>query len=399
VAQFICVPLYTPDSTSGEVVTGYDLQSTTCVTGNPDLLNGASWAEVSGSPFVSNVNIFDPNGLSATTWYQVRPVRQVTLNSQVYTLDTPWSKPFQATTTLYDSVFTLGLLPTLRFTLLKDQGISAVNGTVLTETMGAGNGLWVFDGATTRYQLQYVINDDPIKVLDGFYTMIYTASGGSQRVMVPYQDYQVDTRAGTVTFATPPGVNDYARFEFRQVDMVNDDLLLALADAVSSASSYGLGGYQLSQRYNLNTMNVALKNPDAGEIICKIAVHRMHEGLVQNRLRAMTAWHDGSIQADPMPNRDLEFVVGMLDVTEQSIRRDINTYIRQTTAPRHRGEFEIFWDLSQLTPLTSGMFRSMPGGAYGTIGSGLGSPIFPWYLAWLLFAVWSVASVVHGTVV
>lgn len=372
-----CVPQFLPD-VADETVVGYNVQSSPPVAGVP--MPSGTWANVTGSPFTSNVNILDPTGTSST-YYRVQPVRQVIAGGTTYTLDTPWSRPFLASDSVYDMIFTRALLPALRFTYLGDMGVSQTNGTVLTETTGAGNGLWVFDGKTTRFNLQYVMNDDPIKVLDGSYTMTYIPSGQAQKTMVADVDYSVDARSGTVTFATAPAAGDYARFDFRRVDFVNSDLLIALTSAVNTLSSFGKSGYQTNQQYNLITMNQALEAPDLGEIVCKVAIFQMREGLTESALRSSTAWRDGASSVDPYPSRGLEFLVQKLQVTEQEIQRAISAYNKTRTQPRGRGEMEVFWDLTQLTPLIGGMWKGLPGAMYGgSMGAGVGGPFFPWYI-------------------
>jgi hypothetical protein len=315
------------------------------------------------------------------TWYQVKPLRTLSVGGTTYQIDTPWSKPFQSSTPLYDVFFTRLLLPTLRFTYLGDQGTGQTNGTNLEETTGSGMGQWVFDGTTTRFLLQYVMNDDPVRVLDDIYTMTYSAGGpGNNVIMTPYVDYIVDTRNGVVEFAVPPNPGDYMRFDFRRTDFVNSDLLIGLMSAINSASSYGLNGYQINQSANLNSINKPIALPDLAEIFCKIAIIRMREGQTEQAMRSTAAWRDGSSSVDPFPSRALDFLIQKTDLNETHIRREINTYLRSNVLPKARGEFDIFWDLTQLTPLTSGMFGNMPGGSYGTLGAGLGQPFSPWYI-------------------
>jgi hypothetical protein len=376
-AQIFSVPVYVPDPTSGEVVTGYDVQVGTQVSGSPFITN---WTEVEGSPFSSNLNIIDPSGTVAS-WYQVKPIRTLPYANSTVTIDTPWSKPFQASTPLYDAVFTRLLLPTARFTYLGDQGISQTNGTNLMETTGAGAGQWLFDGTKTLFNLQYVMNDDPIKLLDDAYNLVYTqASSGTTRVMVPYVDYIVDVRAGTIQFAVAPVAGDYARFQFLMTDFVNDDLLQMLVTGVNALSQYGLNGYQVNTSYNLQSINKPLQYADLAEIVVKVGVLRLREGLTERAMRSTTAWREGSASMDPFPSRALQFLVDKTDLNDTHVRKEINTFIRGTTLPLGRGEFDIFWDLTQLTPLTSGMFHQMPGGAFGSVSSGLGAPVFPWYV-------------------
>lgn len=377
-AQFLNIPAYIADPSTGEAVTGYEVQSSAPVAGQ-SIFSGV-WSAVTGSPFASNIAIFDPSGVAATQ-YRVRPVRQVTVASVVYTLDSPWSRPFTVGTPLYDAYITRALLPMLRFQYLNDAGISQTNSTSLTDTTGSGNGVWAFDGTTKRFQLQYVMNDDPIRVLDGIYTMTYIASGQSTlTTMLPDVDYSIDVRAGSITFKTAPAIGDYARFDFRRTDFVNEDLLLGLTSGVNILSGFGLSGYAMSSQGQLYGLNKAVANPDLNDIICKSAIFAMREGQAESALRSSMAWRDGGASVDQDTGRTLEFLVGKLDVTEKSLRRQINGYIRTVTQPKARGEFEMFWDLTQLAPLTPGMFSQMPYGAYGSISASYGVPMSPWYI-------------------
>lgn len=373
------VPQYVPDSVSGETIVGYQVQSLAPVAGLPQTLG--TWQDVNNAtPFASNVNIFDPAG-TANTSYRVKPVRQVTYNGTQYTIDTPWSKPFQATTPLYDPVFTRFLLPAMRFTYLKDEGVLQTVGTQLLETQGAGDGLWVFDGKTTRFILQYVMNDDPVTVMDTVYKLVYRDSNGAKQ-MTPNQDFIVDERAGVVEFASPPAANDYARFEFRKADFVNDDLLQALANAVNSLSTFGKNGYCTTTTQNLVQLNKSMESPDLGNLFCMIAMYLMRHGLSEQALRSATAWRDGGESVDPFGSRGLDAIVQKLSVTEDMVRRAVNNYLRVTVMPQGYGEFETFWNLVDMTPPVSGMFRSLFSGVGGTGQgmAGLGIPFYGWWI-------------------
>ena len=372
-AMFFSVPAYVPDITSGEQIVGYNVESLAPVAGVPQ--NMGSWATVSGSPFASNVNIFDPNG-TAYTKYRVQPIRQVVVNSTPYTIDTPWSRPILPTDTVYDPVFTRALMPSLRFTYLQDVGIAQANGTDIQETIGAGNGLWVFDGSTTRFPLQYVMNDDPVKILENVYTMTFK-TGGEDGTPVQKQanvDYWVDERAGWVEFATAPASTDYARLDFRRVDFLNQDLYIALCSAVNTLSTFGLNGYQVNSTQNLQTINSNIESPDLAEIICHTAIYVMREGMTELALRSSANWRDGSDASDPFPDRDLQFIVEKLSIGEQALQRKVGNYIRGTRPPTGYGEFEVFWNVTELTPLVSGMFGQVaPGYGWST---GLGVPFY-----------------------
>lgn len=376
-AVIFSLPEYVPDPFSGEVVTGYQVQSSSVV-GSPALvLPSGSFSDIAGSPFVSNLNIVDPSG-TVQTFYRIRPLRQITVGMSTYTLDSPWSKPIQYNTPLYDAIFTRALLPTMRFTYLGDQGVSQTNGTVLQETTGAGQGQWVFDGTTTRFNLQYVMNDDPIRVLDDAYRLIVTPHSGSPTLMQPNVDYAVDTRAGVLEFATAPASNTYARFEYLRTDFVNCDLLQTITTAVNALSQYGINGYQVVTSNNLQKLNRPLLYPDLVEIIAKVGIVRLREGLTEAAMRGTTAWRDGNSSVDPYPSRALEFLVQKTDLNDAHIRKEINTFIRGTTSPIGRGEYDVFFDCTQLTPLTSGMFVAIPG-LYGAVGAGIGQGLVPFY--------------------
>ena len=376
-ANIFSVPQYVPDATSGEVITGYEVQAGTPVPGSSF---ATGFVAIASSPSVSNRNIVDPTG-TLNTLYRVRPVRTVMFNSTLYTLDTAWSRPFKATTPLYDAIFTRLLLPTIRFTYIGDNGVAQTNSTILEETTGSGNGQFLFDGVNKHFNLQYVMNDDPIRLLDDIYSLVYTPKiTGVATTLVPYVDYVVDARAGYIEFAMPPLPGDYARFEFRKTDFVNDDLLTMLVSGVNALSQYGLNGYQVDTSYNLLAINKPFKTPDLAEIVAKVSVLRLREGLTEAAMRSTTAWRDGNASMDPFPSRALQFLVDKTELNDKHIRREINTYIRGTTLPKGRGEFDIFWDMTQLTPLTGGMFHNMPAGAFGQVSNGIGSPAFPWYV-------------------
>lgn len=372
------VPQYIPDSVSGETVTGYQVQSLAPVAGLPQTYG--AWQDVNlAAPYASNLNIFDPAG-TALHSYRVKPVRQVTYKGTVYTIDTPWSRPFQYDTPLYDPVFTRVLLPALRFTYLKDEGTIQTNGSVLQETQGAGDGVWDFDGVKTRFPLQYVMNDDPVLVLDNLYSMNYTSKGsGSPVQMLPDVDYSVHARSGTVEFAKSPAIGDYARFEFRTADFVNDDLLQALSSGVNALSTFGKNGYCTTKTQNLVQLNRPLESPDLGELFCQISIYLMRHGLSEQALRNATTWRDGGESSSPFGSRGLDAIVQKLSVTEEMVHRAVNTYLRATVAPQGYGEFETFWNMTDYTPLVSGMFKSLfPGFGMGVAGMGI--PYYGWWL-------------------
>jgi hypothetical protein len=376
VAIYFSVPAYIPDVTSGEVITGYNVQSLAPVAGNPQYIG--TWETVSGSPFSSNINIFDPNGTSNTV-YQIQPIRQVVYNNETYTIDTPWSRPILPTDQVYDAAFTRALMPSLRFTYLNDQGTSQSNGTEIQENIGAGNGLWIPNGDQTRFPLQYVMNDDPIRILENVNMMTYIPNGTDSPVQkVQNTDYWINERSGWVEFAEAPAVGDYIRLDFRRVDFLNQDLYLALTSAINTLSTFGLNGYQINQTQNLLSLNQPIESPDLAEIICHTAIYLMREGLTEAALRSSMTWRDGGESADPFPSRGLQFIVGKLQISEDSLKRKIGNYIRVTRGPQIYGEYETFWNLTELTPLTSGMFGQMAPG-YGW-ASGLG---VPFYGAWM----------------
>jgi len=373
VAVLFSLPTYVPDPTSIEVVTGYEVQSSSAAAGTYPCTG--SWSPITGSPFTSPNNIVDTaGGATSQTWYRARPVRQA--NSA--TLDTPWSKPFLPNDVLFDFRITKFVLPQLRFVYLHDEGKPQSNGTVLTDTTGAGNGLWVPDGNTTRFPLQWVINDDPIRVLDLIYNMTWTRSGVAQSAVAD-QDYSVDVRNGVVIFKTAPLAGDYLRFDFRMVDFVNDDLLLVIKAGVNGLSHFGINGYQFNTENNLYSLNKSFPNPDLAEIVCKVGVWMMREGMTEYGLRSSFAWRDGGVNVDPYPSRALEFLVQKLQVSEKSIRNQANAWIRGNTRPRVRGDFDVQFDMSQMTPVTRGMFSSFSAyfGVAGAAGMGF---TYPWWV-------------------
>jgi hypothetical protein len=101
----------------------------------------------------------------------------------------------------------------------------------------------------------------------------------------------------------------------------------------------------------------------------------MREGLTELAMRSTTAWRDGGVSVDPFPSRALQFLVDKTDLNDNHIRKEINTFIRGTTAPRSRGEFDVFFDMSQMTPMPSGMFNKI-----GGLAPGMGIPFMPWYI-------------------
>lgn len=375
-AVIFSVPQYIPDAQTSEVVTGYNVQSLTPSNGAPTLLG--TWNTITGSPFASNLGILDVNG-TVNTMYRVQPIRQVTINSTTYTLDTPWSRPFLPTQTLYDGYVTRFLLPAMRFTYLHDEGVSQSNGTNNLEVTGAGQGTWAPDGEQTRFPVQYVIDDDPVKILDyPSFNMTYLTGGTTAKTMTVDVDYTVDLRNGVVTFALPPAADDYIRFDFRRCDFVNDDLLQALNGGVNSLSHFGLNGFQFNSNYNLQVLNTAIPNPDLGEIISRVAVWNMRGGQTEAALRNTMAWRDGGASADPAPSRALEFLVQSGVEQEKQIRRQVNSLIRLTTLPIGRGEFDMQFDMTQYTPIGASMFQQLSyAGGYGV---GNTSSFYSWWL-------------------
>jgi hypothetical protein len=288
--------------------------------------------------------------------YRARPVLQVTQGVTVYTLDIPFSEPFIASDPLFDWSLTCQLLPILRSTYLSDTGVPQTNGTEVMENTGPGQGLWTPDGIATRFKLQYVENDDPIRVLENWYKLTWTDNSGTPKSAVAGVDYSVDTENATVEFVTPPLQDDYLRFDFRQCTFNNRFLLTGLQSAVASLSSYGVNGYQIHQSNNLNFLKKPLANPDLADIVCKIAVRNIREGLTEAALRANSSWRDGGASYDPEPSRALQFQVQKLDLSDRIIRQLCNGWIRSNTAMLSRGDFDLMFDMSQMSPVSQSMF-------------------------------------------
>lgn len=375
----ISIPAYLPDSTAGITVAGYQVQGSSA-SGASGIPTG--WTDLPGSPFTSNLNILDTSDdASVTKLYRAKPVLQVTSNSTVYTLDAPWSRAFLPTETLYDATFSAQLIPILRATYLADSGTPQTNGTKMLEATGPGQGVWTPDGATNRFSLQYVENDDPVRVLDSWYKLTWTDNTGTPKSAVPDQDYRVDIYNGVVEFATFPDATDYLRFDFRKCDFVNADLYASLQSAIAALSQYGINGYQLNQSNNLLTMNKPLANPDLGDLVCKIAVRNIRDGLTELALRHDAGWRDGSNQYDPQPNRNLQFTVQKLDLSDSLIRMLANGWIRSNTAIRARGDFDAMFDMSAMSPVTLGMFQQFSAFSGWGVGFGMGTGFWnPWYL-------------------
>ena len=375
-ASLFSIPKYAPDPTSSEVVVGYEVQASVPVTGMA-MFTGV-WVPLTGSPFASNSNIVDITGTSVTQ-YRARPIRQVTVSNVVYTLDTPFSRPFFADTPLYDAQMTAILLPMLRFTYLNDVGTNQTNGTMINEATGPGQGLWTPNGIQKRFQLQYISNDDPIHVMDSLFRLIRVPKGSSQVSMQPDVDYQVDTHNGIVEFTTAPLATDYLRFEFRKCDFFNEDMLLGLKSAVADLGNFGLQGFSLHKENNLFSLNTQLPNPDIGEIICKIAVRNMREGQTESALRSTMAWRDGGVSADPVSSRSLQFVVQKLELSDVHIQKRVNGYNRSNSRPLVRGDFDMQFDMSQMSPISVSMFTQFSAfSGYG--GSGVGGFFMPFWL-------------------
>ena len=376
------LPTYIPDITSSEVVIGYEVQSSVATPGQP-VFSGV-WTDLIGSPFTTPNNILDINDASTTegTRYRARPVRQVTYNGQTVTLDTPWSRTFTASSFLYDFPFTRFLLPYLRQVFLKDEGMAQTNGTVITETTGAGNGLIIPNGVQTRFPLQYVFNDDPIKLLDSFFTVTKAAGNGPTTgqpyALVMDEDYSVDVRNGIVSFKTAPLPDDYIRIDFRKVDLVNDDLLSALTTAVNSLSHFGLSGFYTSNENNLVSLGTAI-NQDLMDIVCLVAMFNMREGLTEQAMRSTLSWRDGGINEDPFPSRAMEFFVEKIPTTQKSIQQRVNAYIRSSTTPIGKGDFDLMFAVDYTSPFNTG-FLSQAALNWGFVGA-LYGPAF--YSSWL----------------
>lgn len=353
-AVMFSIPAYVLDSTSIATVVGYQVQgsSTTGASGIP-----TNWTDIPNSPFTSNINIVDTSGdASHTKLYRCRPVLQVTQNSTVYTLDVPFSEPFCYDQPLYDWSLTCSMLPILRTTYLGDIGVPQSNGTLLADNTGPGQGLWTPNGTTTRFPLQYVENDDPIRVLENWYKLTWTRGGVAQSA-VPGTDYVVDTENGVVEFTTAPLSGDYLRFDFRECTFSNEFLLSGLRSGVAALSQYGINGYSLHQSNNLYFLQKQLANPDLADIVCKIAVRNIREGLTEAALRANASWRDGGASFDPEPSRALEFLVQKLDLSDKMIRQLCNGWIRTNTIPLYRGEYDVMFDMSQMSPVSMAMFE------------------------------------------
>ena len=370
IATIFSLPTYVPDPTSAQTVAGYAVQSLAPAANETQL---GTWTAITGSPFASPNNIVDPSG-TQYTWYRAAPV--ISLPGG-YTMDVPWSRPFLATDPLFDTVFTYQILPAMRFTYLHDEGKFQSNATVLTETTGAGQGLFVPDGTTTKFPLQWVINDDPIKVLDSVYTLTYEHPAGTLVALVEDTDWRVDTANGYLEFAVAPAGEDYFRFDFRMVDFRNADLYDIMVAGVNSLSHFGINGFQMQKENNLLFLNRTLPNPDLIELICKIGVWQMREGQTEAGLRSSFAWRDGGVNTDPYPSRALEFLVQKIQVTEKTLHNQCNNYIRGVTRPRVRGEFDITFDMSQMTPLHRNMFAQFA----STYGAGYTQGfMYPWWI-------------------
>lgn len=377
-ATLFSIPAYVPDTTSVETVVGYEVQSSAPTVGQA-VFTG-TWTAIPGSPFTSHMNIIDTTmgSSSQSTQYRCRPIRQVTVSNSTVTLDTPWSRVFTASQPLYDAIFTRVMLPYMRSVYVKDEGTAQTNGTIVSETLGAGNGLLIPDGVKTRYQLQYVFNDDPIKILDYFVNVTLIHTNGTQVQMNLDEDYSLDVKRGSITFKTPPLATDYIRIDFRKVDFVNEDLLQALVSGVDCLSHFGLNGYATSVQNNL-TMVATPFDRDVMDIACLIGMLNMREGLTEQALRSTYAWRDGGVNVDPYPSRAMEFLVQKLPVTAKMIQQRVNGYLSGTVDFMTRGDFDLTFDLTQLTPFSVGMFdRLFP--SYGVPGVGGSSFFYPFWL-------------------
>lgn len=354
-AVLFSIPEYILDPLSPATVTGYEVQSSSA-----QGINGLweDWTDLPGSPFSSNLNILDTSeSASYSNRYRARPVLQVTQDSTVYTLPVPFCRAFGPMEKLYDFALTMQLLPIMRSVYIGDPGTPQSNGTNVLENTGPGQGLWVPDGETSRFSLQYVENDDPIRVLDNWFALEWTAADGTPKSSIPDQDYQVDCANGVVEFATPPAVGDYLRFDFRRCDYSNEFMLQSLETGVAALSQYGINGYQLHQSNNLRFMQKALPNPDLADLVCKISVRNLHEGMVQQALRSNSSWRDGGSQYDPEPSRALEFQVQKWQVSDSMLRKLANGWIRTNTVPLYRGDFDVMFDMSQMSPVSISMFE------------------------------------------
>lgn len=374
-ATIFSVPTYVPDPTSTEVVIGYQVQS--CAPTNAEPLFTGVWSDITGSPFASPNNIVDIAG-TYSTQYRVKPLRQVTVSAVNYTVDAPFSRPFTQDTILYDATITRQALPMFRMVFLKDGGTPQTNGTVLQENTGAGNGLWAPDGSTTKFNLQYMADDDPIKVLDNLYNLVWQDSTGAYKSAVPDVDYWVDIKNGVVQFKVAPAATDYLRFNFSRCDFNNDELLPALQAGVNGLSAYGINGYQFNQENNLLTLNQQFPSPDLIRLVCLVAVVSAREGGTEAALRSSMAWRDGGASIDPYPSRALEFFVQKMQVSAQEVRNAANAYIRGNTMPRIRGDFDMMFDMSQMAPISASMFNQFA--SYGYSGSSMGGFYYPWWL-------------------
>jgi hypothetical protein len=384
VANLFSLPRYIPDQTSSEFVAGYEVQSCTDTAGLP-IFTGV-WNDIPNSPFASNNNIVDTTAGAnwAGTQYRARPVRQVMVGGSPVTLDTPFSPPFLAGDAVYDSVFTRLLLPTLRFTYMGDNGVRQSAGTVAGENTGAGLGLWAPDGAKTRFAIQWVSDDDPVRVIDNTFQMVHRNSSGYEVSSVPDQDYMVDLKGGWVEFQYPPTVGSYLRFDFARGDFINMELLQGLKSAINTLSQFGINGYEAHTENNLKYIKAPLNN-DLIEIICKLAIWLMRQGATESALRSTMTWRDSGVQEDPYPSRALQFLVQDLQVTEKSMQTRANAYIRNHTSALTRGETDIFFDGTQGTPFNPSIFAQFTNtfgglGGTGSIGPSLYGNFNSWWL-------------------
>ena len=163
-----------------------------------------------------------------------------------------------------------------------------------------------------------------------------------------------------VEFASPPAATDYLRFDFFRSDFVNADLLTGLKSAVNALSQFGINSFSAKRENSLVYMGRSL-DTDIIEIICKLSIWLMRQGATEAALRSSMSWRDGGVSEDPYPSRALEFLVQDLSITEKSLQMRANAYIRNTTIPKTRGDFDLQFDLTQITPFNINIFAPYSG--------------------------------------
>lgn len=353
-------PVYFPNG--NWTVVSYSLVVSRAINNSPSYFG--PWVPLTGyTSYTQNTDIVDATG---TYWdlYRVAPTIAVNMpNGTVSTVTLDYSKPFQASTPLYDSQIS-SLIDNFRQNYISDVGVEQRDSTLPQESTGGAIAPFITDSLTSRFYLSFLPNDSPLKV-DADRTIVFTGtSQTSASPLAQYSDYYASEKGGYIDFATIPSTSSYLRVDYRMYRFTQDEVRNALLNAVSSISLYGINGYEVRTSNNLYYLVAPLPTRDLAEIACQIAYRNLLNAQVQDSLENAEAWKDGKIEYTSDPSRSLQAATIHINNLDDIIRDKANSYIYNTRTYLSRGEFTSYFDTQGILPLYSVLVAGLGVGSY-----------------------------------